>query len=86
LTRPAIGYPSLSVHDDERNAMSEDSDRLGHLDDAAEENEPSSTADGPAAEGEYDPAQGSPDSGPHATRPDDAEKVADTGSESGPDD
>ncbi len=35
-------------------------DNLGQLDDAAEEQEPSSTTDGPAAEGEYDPAQGSP--------------------------
>lgn len=40
-------------------------DRTGRLDDAAEEAEPSSTTDGPAAEGDYDPAQGSPDSGPH---------------------
>jgi hypothetical protein len=38
----------------------------GRLDDEAEEREPSSTTDGPAAAGEYDPAQGSPDSGPHA--------------------
>lgn len=63
-----------------------ESDRLGRLDDAAEETEPSSTSDGPAAEGEYDPAQGSPDSGPHATVADDAEPVADSGAESGPDD
>ena len=41
--------------------MSNDStENLGRLDDQAEEQEPSSTTDGPAAEGEYDPAQGSP--------------------------
>lgn len=42
-----------------------DQENLGHLDDEAEEREPSSTHDGAAAEGEYDPAQGSPDSGTH---------------------
>ena len=42
------------------------SQHLGRLDDEAEEQEPSDTTDGPAAEGEYDPKQGSPDSGPHA--------------------
>lgn len=66
--------------------QSDQGDRLGHLDDAAEDNEPSSTSDGPAADGEYDPAQGSPDSGPHAVMPADAEPTGDTGSESGPDD
>ena len=41
--------------------MSSDSgENLGRLDDEAEEQEASSTTDGPAAEGEYDPAQGSP--------------------------
>ena len=39
---------------------SESSENLGRLDDAAEAQEPSSSTDGPAAEGEYDPAQGSP--------------------------
>jgi hypothetical protein len=39
---------------------SEPSQRLGRVDDAEEEQEPSSTTDGPAAEGEYDPSQGSP--------------------------
>ncbi len=39
---------------------SQDSENTGRLDDAAEEQEPSSTTGGPAAEGEYDPAQGSP--------------------------
>lgn len=43
----------------------EQTDQTGRLDDAAEEAEPSSTTDGPAAEGEYDAGQGSPDSGPH---------------------
>jgi len=37
-----------------------DSDARGRLDDEAEEREPSSTKDGAAAEGRYDPAQGSP--------------------------
>lgn len=41
-------------------------DQTGRLDDDAEEREQSDTVDGPAAEGEYDPRQGSPDSGPHA--------------------
>ena len=39
---------------------SDGQERLGRLDDAEEEREPSSTTDGPAARGEYDPAQGSP--------------------------
>lgn len=41
-------------------------ENLGRLDDEAEEREPSSTTDGPAAEGVYDPAQGSP-GGTHPT-------------------
>ena len=48
-------------------------EHLGRLDDEEEQEEPSSTTDGPAAEGEYDPAQGSPHTGPHpkdADRPD----------------
>lgn len=40
---------------------------LGHLDDDAEQAEPSSTEDGPAAAGDYDPAQGSPSGAPHPT-------------------
>lgn len=40
-------------------------EHLGRLDDDAELGEPSSTTDGPAAAGEYDPAQGSPHSGTH---------------------
>lgn len=39
---------------------SDSGENLGRLDDEAEEQEPSSTTDGPAADGEYDPAQGSP--------------------------
>lgn len=35
-------------------------EQLGRLDDEAEEQEPSSTTGGAAAEGEYDPAEGSP--------------------------
>lgn len=46
--------------------MSEEQpETLGQLDDDAEEREPSSTTGGAAAEGEYDPKQGSPDSGTH---------------------
>jgi hypothetical protein len=41
-------------------------EQLGEVDDAEEAAEPSSTTEGAAAEGEYDPAQGSPDSGAHA--------------------
>lgn len=33
---------------------------LGRVDDDAEDQESSDTTDGPAADGEYDPAQGSP--------------------------
>lgn len=39
---------------------SSESENLGHLDDAEEDAEASSTTDGPAADGDYDPAQGSP--------------------------
>lgn len=46
---------------------SEQPERTGRLDDAEEQQETSSTTDGPAAQGEYDPQQGSPDSGPHPT-------------------
>ena len=42
---------------------SQDPENTGRLDDSAEEQEPSSTTDGPAADGEYDPAQGSPGQG-----------------------
>jgi hypothetical protein len=41
-------------------------DQHGRLDDEAEKREKSDTTDGPAAEGTYDPKQGSPDSGAHA--------------------
>ncbi|WKN48099.1 hypothetical protein [Nocardioides sp. Arc9.136] len=37
--------------------------QTGHLDDAAEAAQESSTTDGPAAAGDYDPAQGSPGGG-----------------------
>jgi hypothetical protein len=43
----------------------EGQDALGRLDDEAEEREPSSTTDGPAAEGRDDPTQGSPGSHAH---------------------
>jgi hypothetical protein len=45
---------------------SENPEHTGRLDDDAEAQEQSDTTDGPAAAGEYDPKQGSPDSGPHA--------------------
>lgn len=44
----------------------QDPEATGRVDDATEEQEPSSTTDGPAAAGRYDPAQGSP-SGAHPT-------------------
>ena len=40
--------------------MSNPHEHFGKLDDAGEADEPSSTHDGPAAEGIYDPRQGSP--------------------------
>jgi len=40
--------------------MTAEPEQLGRLDDDAEEQEPSSTTEGAAAEGDYDPAQGSP--------------------------
>ncbi|HET7683917.1 MAG TPA: hypothetical protein VFK34_09660 [Marmoricola sp.] len=40
-------------------------EQLGEVDEAEEAAEPSSTTEGPAAEGDYDPTQGSPDSGAH---------------------
>jgi hypothetical protein len=46
--------------------MSENPEHVGRLDDETEEQERSDTTEGPAAKGEYDPRQGSPDSGPHA--------------------
>jgi hypothetical protein len=45
--------------------MSQENEHLGRLDDDAESQEPSSTRDGAAAAGEYDPRQGSP----HGTHP-----------------
>lgn len=55
---PAAGYSA--------GMTSENPEHTGRLDDEAEAQERSDTKDGPAAEGEYDPRQGSPDSGPHA--------------------
>lgn len=66
MERYAAGYPSVMT--------SEQPEQTGRLDDAAEEAAPSSTTDGPAAEGEYDPQQGSPDSGPHPTELPDTEQ------------
>lgn len=58
--------------------MSEDSnEQLGHLDDDAEAREPSSTTAGAAAQGEYDPAQGSPGTG-HPTRHGASEETGET--------
>lgn len=45
---------------------SDGTENLGRLDDAAEEREPSSTTEGAAAKGEYDPGEGSP-GGKHPT-------------------
>jgi hypothetical protein len=42
------------------NGTGHEEERLGRLDDDQEAAEPSSTTEGAAAEGEYDPAQGSP--------------------------
>ena len=42
---------------------SETPENLGHVDDDAEDQEQSSTTGGAAAEGDYDPAQGSPEGG-----------------------
>lgn len=54
--------------------MSENPERLGRLDDEAEQQEPSDTTQGAAARGDYDPAQGSPGEGsgqePPQERPD----------------
>ena len=44
-----------------RSTMTNDgNERLGRLDDSEEDAETSSTTEGAAAEGDYDPAQGSP--------------------------
>ena len=40
--------------------MSDTGDPRGHLTDEERDREPSSTTEGAAAEGEYDPAEGSP--------------------------
>ena len=57
--------------------------QAGHLDDAAEEAEESSTTDGPAAAGHYDPAQGSPGGG-HPTSQSFPEESAKNGEEGHP--
>lgn len=54
----------------------EQAENLGHLDDEAEAREPSSTIDGPAAAGDYDPSQGSPHNGTHPVRHDPAPGAA----------
>ncbi len=43
-----------------------ETENVGRIDDAEEEREPTSTTDGAAADGDYDPAQGSP-AGAHPT-------------------
>ena len=55
--------------------------QTGHLDDDAEQAQESSTIDGPAAAGQYDPAQGSPGGGhpTGATFPDEAAKSGEEG-------
>lgn len=66
--------------------MSEQSDetsqkQTGHLDDAAEEAQESSTTEGAAAAGDYDPAQGSPGGGHPVgeTFPDESAKSGEEG-------
>ena len=48
------------------NQNPENPDAHGRIDDEAESAQESSTSEGPAAEGDYDPTQGSPGS-PHPT-------------------
>ena len=55
-------------------------EHLGELDDEQEAAEPSSTTEGPAAEGDYDPAQGSP-GGEHAVGEDYPEEATRYGDE-----
>lgn len=43
----------------------QDPETTGRVDDETEVAADSDTTDGPAADGEYDPAQGSPDGSPH---------------------
>jgi hypothetical protein len=49
----------------------EGNEGLGRLSDEEEDREESSTTDGPAADGEYDPAQGSPGDTAHPAPPPD---------------
>jgi hypothetical protein len=46
---------------------SHDPEPLGELDDATEEAEQPSTSEGASTRGDYDPSEGSPDSGAHPT-------------------
>jgi hypothetical protein len=43
--------------------MTQDGEQLGRLDDGQEAAEPSSTTEGAAARGDYDPGEGSPGTG-----------------------
>jgi hypothetical protein len=58
-------YQIAGVTEGER-MTSQEPERLGRLDDAEEASEPSSTTEGAAARGEFDPAEGSP-AGTHPT-------------------
>lgn len=58
---------SDNPEDPQNGKSAERAESLGRLDDEQEEREPSDTTEGPAAEGEYDPAQGSPQGGAHPT-------------------
>jgi hypothetical protein len=60
------------------NDASNGAEGLGRLDDEQEERQQSSTTGGPAAEGEYDPGQGSPGQ-PHPTGPGIAHDPGDIG-------
>lgn len=63
-----VGYPPETVDVDRQGEpmTSEGPEQLGRLDDEQEEREPSSTTEGAAARGDYDPAEGSP-GGTHPT-------------------
>ena len=60
MVPPRGGYAVSSTVDRKVTMTRNDHEGLGRLDDSAEERESSSTTEGAAAEGEYDPAQGSP--------------------------
>jgi hypothetical protein len=58
----ADGYPVGIATTGSTDMTQDGSEQLGRLDDAQEAAEPSSTTEGAAARGDYDPAEGSPGS------------------------